>query len=87
MGPDHLLAAENFNVETSSVPYTDGEDKEQISRTPTRTTIEQKHWKLYHQGVDCLETSVSSVKNRKIVNLTKLPYHKRNFPVCLRHSL
>ena len=49
----HLLAAENFNIETSAVPHAYGEDGQQEYVTPKWTVIEHIHRGKFRQDSVC----------------------------------
>lgn len=54
----HSLAAEDLNIETSTVPHAHGEDEQQEDIAPKRTGVEHIHrGKLCQDGVEELSTN------------------------------
>ena len=49
----HSLAAENFNIETSTVPHAHGEDEQQESVAPKWTSVEHIHRGKFRQDGVC----------------------------------
>ena len=45
----HSLAAENFNIEASTVPHADGKDEQQEHVAPKRTVVEHIHCGKFRQ--------------------------------------
>lgn len=44
-----ILSPKDFDVEASTIPHANRENKEEICRTPERASIQHKHGKLdYH---------------------------------------